>query len=100
MASLKNCRIANPGLANLRAISGAIGFPPAPWFGDAEGEGRTPVDALLASLEDETLRSILEEALRLRPKDRRLLLGIARQVSPPGPEAVRGTRPDQGRPAF
>ena len=28
------------------------------------------------------LRSILEEALRLRPKDRRLLLGIARQVSP------------------
>ena len=30
-----------------------------------------------------TLRSILEEAMRLRPKDRRLLLGIARQISPP-----------------
>ena len=83
VANLKNGRIGNPGLANLRAISKAMGFPPALWFGDAEGKGRTPDDALLAALEDETTRAILEEALRLRPKDRRLLLGIARQISPP-----------------
>jgi hypothetical protein len=56
-----------------------MGFPPALWFRDV-GEGHIPDDALLAALKDETLRSILEEALGLRPKDRRLLLGIARQV--------------------
>jgi transcriptional regulator with XRE-family HTH domain len=88
VANLKNGRIGNPGLANLRAISGAMGFPPALWFEDAEGEGRVPDDALLAALEDGTVRSILEEVLRLRPKDRRLLLGIARQISPP-PEGGR-----------
>ncbi len=80
VANLKKGRIENPGLAKLEAISAAMGFPPALWFGD--GEGRAPDDALLAALKDETLRSILEEALRLRPKDRKLLLGIARQISP------------------
>ncbi len=78
VANLKNGRIENPGLAKLEAISGAMGFPPALWFGDAGEEGRTPDEALLAALKDETMRSILEEALGLRPKDRRLLLGIAR----------------------
>ena len=82
-ANLKKGRIENSGLAKLEAISGAMGFPPALWFGDAGEEGRTPDEALLAALKDGTLRSILEEAQRLRPKDRRLLLGIARQISPP-----------------
>ena len=82
VANLKNGRIENPGLAKLEAVSNAMGFPPALWFGGTE-EGRVPDEALLVSLKDETLRSILEEALRLRPKDRRLLLGIARQISPP-----------------
>ena len=83
VANLKNGRIENPGLAKLEAISAAMGFPPALWFGNAEEEGRTPDDALRAALKDETVRAILEEALRLRPKDRRLLLGIARQISSP-----------------
>ena len=81
VGNLKKGRIGNPGLAKLEAISGAMGFPPALWFGGA-GE-RITDDALLAALKDETLRSILEEAQRLRPKDRRLLLGIARQIYPP-----------------
>ena len=85
VANLKSGRIENPGLAKLEAISKAMGFPPALWFGDT-GEGRVPDDALLAALEDETLRSVLQEAQRLRPKDRRLLLGIARQIGAP-PEA-------------
>jgi hypothetical protein len=50
---------------------------------EAEEDDRTPDDALLIALQDETVRSILEEALRLSPKDRRLLLSIARQVTPP-----------------
>ncbi len=83
VANLKQGRIENPGLAKLEAVSDAMGFPPALWFGDAEEEGHATDDALLAALEDETLRSILAEATRLRPKDRRLLLGIARQISPP-----------------
>ena len=82
--NLKNGRIENPGLAKLEAISGAMGFPPALWFGSAEE--RIPDGALTAALKDETLRSILEEAQRMRPKDRRLLLGIARQISPPPEE--------------
>ena len=82
VANLKQGRIENPGLAKLEAVSDAVGFPPALWFGDAGEEGRTPDEAVLAALKDGTMRSILEEALGLRPKDRRLLLGIARQISP------------------
>ena len=90
VANLKQGRIENPGLAKLEAIADAMGFPPALWFGDAGEEGRAPDEVLLAALKDETLRSILEEALALRPKDRRLLLGIARQISPAAsPKATR-----------
>ena len=34
VANPKNGRIENPGLAKLEAISGAMGFPPALWFGN------------------------------------------------------------------
>ena len=81
VANLKKGRIENPGLAKLEAIAKAMGFPPALWFGDAEG--RDPDAALSAALEDGTAREILGEVLRLGPRDRRLLLGIARQISPP-----------------
>ncbi len=57
-----------------------MGFPPALWFGE-EGE-RVEDEALLAALEDETAREILGEFMRLGPRDRRLLLGIARQIAP------------------
>ncbi len=67
VTNLKKGRIENPGLAKLGSISEAMGFPPALWFGEVEG--RAADDALLAALEDETLRSVLEEAQRLRPKD-------------------------------
>lgn len=80
---LKSGRIENPGLVKPEAISGAMGFPPALWFVGAEEDSRTPDDTLLATLKDGTIRSILEEPPRLRPKDRRLLLGIACQISPP-----------------
>ena len=90
VANLKQGRIDNPGLAKLEAIAGAMGFPPALWFGEAAEEGRAPDEAVLAALKDETVRSILEEALGLRPKDRRMLLGIARQISPAAsPKATR-----------
>ncbi len=81
VANLKKGRIENPGLAKLEAVSKAMGFPPALWF--EEAEERVTDEALLAALKDGTVRSILEEALRLRPKDRRLLLGIARQIGAP-----------------
>ncbi len=57
-----------------------MGFPPQLWFG--EGKERTPDAALAAVLEDGTAREILGEVLRMRPGDRRLLLGIARQIPP------------------
>jgi transcriptional regulator with XRE-family HTH domain len=49
VANLKNGRIENPSLAKLEAISGAMGFPAALWFGGGEGNGGTPDDALLAA---------------------------------------------------
>ena len=93
-ANLKKGRIENPGLAKLEAISNAMGFPPALWFGGAGEEGRTPDEALLAALKDGTMRSILEKALGLRSKDRRLLLGIARQISPAA--SSKATRAEGG----
>ena len=96
VANLKQGRIENPGLAKLEAISEAMGFPPALWFGVAGEEGRAPDEVLLAALKDETMRSILEEALGLRPKDRRLLLGIARQISPAA--SSKATRAEGGGP--
>lgn len=83
VSNLKKGRIENPGLAKLGAIAGAMGFPPTLWFGDAGEDGGATDDALLVALKDGTLRSILEEARRLRPKDRKMLLGIARQISQP-----------------
>lgn len=67
-------------VAKLEAMAAAMGFPPALWF--EEAEERITGQALVAALKDGTIRSILEEAQKLRPKDRRLLLGIARQISP------------------
>ena len=80
--NLRKGRIGSPGLNKLEAIANAMGFPPALWFGE-EGE-RVENEALLAALEDGTAREILGEILKLGPKDRRLLLGIARQISPTG----------------
>ena len=82
VSNLRNGRIENPGLAKLEAIAEAMGFPPQLWFGGGTGEG-VPDAALAAALEDGTAREILGEVLRLGPKERRLLLGIARQISFP-----------------
>ena len=80
VSNLREGRIGSPGLDKLGAIAKAMGFPPQLWF-DEEG-GRAPEAALATALEDETARAVLKEAQRLRPKDRRLLLGIARHISP------------------
>ena len=84
VSNLKNVRIGNPGLAKLGAIADAMGFPPGLWFGDeARGGGVAPDAALAAALGDGTLRAVLEEGSRMGARERRLLLGIARQISPP-----------------
>lgn len=88
VSNLKNGRIENPGLVKMDAIAEAMGFPPALWFGDASEQA--PDAALAAVLEDETARGILDEVLRLGSKDRRLLLGIARQIAAP-PEGDQKT---------
>jgi transcriptional regulator with XRE-family HTH domain len=82
ISNLKKGRIGSPGLDKLEAIAGAMGFPPALWFGSGTDD-RAPDAALAAALEDETAREVLEEVLRLGPRDRRLLLGIARQLASP-----------------
>ena len=81
VANLRKRRIENPGLSKLEAISKAMGFPPTLYFEGNEGE--TPDDALQAGPRDGAVREILEEAQRLGPRDRRLLLKIARQQCRP-----------------
>ena len=81
VSNLRKGRIGSPGLDKLEAIAGAMGFPPQLWFDEAGG--RAPDAALAAALEDETAREILGEVLRMGPRDRQLLLGIARQIPPP-----------------
>jgi transcriptional regulator with XRE-family HTH domain len=83
VANLKNGRISSPGLAKMEAIANAMGFPPELWFGPT-GEGERVLDeALVAALEDDTVAAIPEQVMRLSARDRRLLLGIARQISSP-----------------
>ncbi len=41
---------------------------------------------LAAALEDGMARELLDEVVRMGPRDRRLLLGIARQISQPPSE--------------
>ncbi len=81
VSNLRKGRIGSPGLDKLAAIAEAMGFPPQLWFGEV-GE-RAPDAALAAALEDETAREILVEVLRMGPRERRLLLGIARQIGSP-----------------
>lgn len=83
VSNLRNGRIGSPGLDKLEAIAGAMGFPPQFWFGDGGDGNQAPDAALTAALEDGTAREILEEVLRMGPRDRRLLLGIARQIASP-----------------
>jgi hypothetical protein len=52
------------------------------WFG---GGGEQVADeALSATPENETTREIPAEVVRMGPRDRRLLLDIARQIASPG----------------
>ena len=81
VSNLRNGRIGSPGLDKLEAIANAMGFPPQLWFG--EGEERVPDAALAVALEDETAREILAEVLRMGPRERRLLLGIAHEIESP-----------------
>lgn len=80
VVNLKRGRTKSPGLDKLEAIVAAMSFPPQLWFGGGTGD-RVPDAALAAALEDVTAREILGEVLRLGPRDRWLLLGIARQLS-------------------
>lgn len=50
-----------------------------------------PDAALAVALEDPTTRGVVAEALRMGQKDRLLLLGIARQISPPSVDGPSDT---------
>ena len=89
VSNLRKGRIQSPGLDKLSAIAGAMGFPPQLWFGGG-GECRAPDAALAAALEEETARAVLEEVARMGPRDRKLLLGIARQIASPSGNAPPG----------
>lgn len=78
VTNLKRGRIDHPGMDKLGALASAMGFPPGLWFRD---ETAFADESLLAALEDGTTRAILEEAVKLRGRDRELLLAAARGIS-------------------
>jgi len=89
VSNLKQGRIENPGLARLEAIADAMGFPPRLWFGTRDEEPADP--ALVAALEDETTRGIVEATVGLGRRNRRLLLGIAREIASPTEDRAGGS---------
>ena len=86
VANLNKGRIEHPGMDKLGALASAMGFPPGLWFADGEAFAD---DALVAALEDGTVRALLEEVLKMDQKDRERLLIVARQVA----ESGRGLGP-------
>src|SRR5918995_226713 len=94
---LRKGRIENPGYEKLKAIAEAMGFPPELWFEDAaENLGEVPgirpswlVDRddnltlldeeVVEALQDETVRAVLREVMRLPQRERKIVLGIVRQ---------------------
>ena len=80
-----------------RAIAEAMGFPPELWFedavenlGDVSGvcpswllardDNLTLLDEEVAeALQDETVRAVLREVMRLPERERKIVLGIVRQ---------------------
>src|SRR5215203_128035 len=94
---LRKGRIENPGYVKLRAIAEAMDFPPELWFEDAvENLGEVPgvrpswfVDRddnltlldeeVVEALQDETVRAVLREVMRLPQRERKIVLGIVRQ---------------------
>lgn len=83
VSNLRNGRIGSPGLDKLAAIAKAMGFPPRLWFGGGTGT-RWDLDdgeAFVAALDDSMATAILEEVIRMNDRERRLLLGIAREIA-------------------
>ena len=94
---LRKGRIQNPGYEKLRAIARAMGFPPELWFEDAaksleDVPGVRPSwfldrddnltlleEEVMAALQDETVRAVLREVMRLPERERKIVLGIVRQ---------------------
>ena len=74
-SNLKKGRIKSPGPDKLEARAAAMGFSPQFWFGQETGD-RTPD----AAFKDETAREIIQEVLKLGPRDRRLLLSLAHRL--------------------
>ena len=91
VSHLKKGRIVSPSLDKMEAISGAMGFPPELWFGPTGAGERVLDEALVAALKDDTVGAILEQVMALSVRDRRLLLGIAREIG--SPTATTGGRP-------
>ena len=78
--NLRKGRIESPGYEKMAAIAKAMGFPPAAWF--EEGANTEPeLDwGLAGALRDETIRDAVREMSRLSRRERRLVLGIVRQL--------------------
>jgi transcriptional regulator with XRE-family HTH domain len=76
--NLRKGRINSPGHEKMAAIAKAMGFPPGLWF--EEGTDSPSDWGLAGALRDETIRNTVREMSRLSLRERRLVLGIVRQL--------------------
>jgi transcriptional regulator with XRE-family HTH domain len=94
---LRKGRIENPGYEKLGAIARAMDFPPELWFEDTvknlrdvpsvrpswfldRDDSLTLLDEeVVEALQDETVRAVLREVMRLSERERKIVLGIVRQ---------------------
>jgi transcriptional regulator with XRE-family HTH domain len=82
VTNLRKGRIGSPGHDKMAAIAEEMGFPPALWFDDAAEGSNADLDVgLAAALRDETARAIARESHRLSDRERKIVLGIVRQLA-------------------
>ena len=82
VTNLRKGRIESPGFDKMRAIAEAMGFPPAMWFDESLSTGPDvgPDNDLKDALLDATVREAVREFSRLPDRERRMVLGIMRQL--------------------
>ena len=71
--------ISDPTASQVTALASMYGVPPS-YLLDRSEEPSVLDEELLEGLRDETTRQITREALRLPERERRIVLGIVRQL--------------------
>jgi len=76
---IRTGKIADPTVGQVAALAGVFGVPPS-YLVDRSKEPSVLDDEVMDALADETAAAILRESARLPEREKRIVLGIAREV--------------------